>query len=198
MRITIHKINAYNTKMTNKDMLFYSNYCQFSKEILVEITKNNIRHNLLLICVDSGKYKIPHCITTVPSILSGDLKKMYIDDQIYGYIKTHTQVLQKQKQPQQNRDLQTFSWEGNSLSESYSFLSSPDTNEDGNMSSKMYTFLNEDTHNKSFHKFAEDDDTLKQSKFDMSSYDAYISNRNRDEESIKRKVQNVNYMDRIM
>lgn len=177
------------TKMSKKDLLFYSNYCEYSKEILTYITKKNIRHMFLLICIDSGKYNIPPIITSVPTILKSDHSRIFTDQDIQGYINSRIPVNKEES-------IQTFSWEGSGYSEPYSLI---DDNDNGNMSSMQYTFINDSqiSNSKSPSKFQDDEDVLKQSKFDISAYDSYISSRNKDEEVIK-KTFNPNNYDRII
>lgn len=188
------------TKMNKKDLIFYSNYCEYSKEILTILTKRDLRSKFLLICIDNGKYKIPPIITSVPTILTADFSTIYTDINISKYIDS------KYPQTKHEQEIQTFSWEGNNYSESYSLLEEDNvtnTLNGGNMSSKGFTFLNDNINNVNYinsnepPKFKDDDDVLKQSKFDISAYDSYISSRNRDEEQIKKKYHPNNY-DRIL
>lgn len=175
--------------MANKDILFYSNYCDFSKEIVTLITKKNLRGSILLVCIDTTKYKIPACIDRVPSMLSADRETLYIEDDLVQYIESKA----KSAHPEAE-SIQTFSWEGgNNYSESFSFV-----NEDinGNMTNKGYTFLEEYMPSNASN-LKDDDDKMRQSKFDISIYDSYISSRNRDEEQIK-KALNGNRYDRVM
>lgn len=176
-----------------KDLLFYSNYCEFSKEVLTFLTKKNVRNIFLLVCIDTGKYKVPPIITSVPTILTADYKSIICENDIYKYIEN---ILQSMRPKEES--LQTFSWEGNSYSESYALLNeeeSQNINDFGNISSKGYTFINgndiEQMNTKS--KIQDDDDVLKQTKFDISAYDKYISSRNKDEEYIKRQYQPNNF-----
>lgn len=174
--------------MANKDLLFYSNFCDFSKEVVTLVTKKNLRPSLLLICIDTGKYQIPPCITCVPSLLTASRDMVYIEDGLRQYLEEKAKSIFPQEE-----SIQTFSWEGNNYSESYSFV-----NEDlnGNMTTKAYTMLEDDIASNAT-KFKDDEDTLKISKFDISRYDSYISSRNRDEEHIKKSLKGRN-IDRIM
>jgi hypothetical protein len=53
---------------SNKPILFYSNYCQYSREILSILQKYNILDKVVLINISTGKYKIPSVISKVPSL----------------------------------------------------------------------------------------------------------------------------------
>lgn len=186
--------------MNRKDLIFYSNYCEYSKEVLTMLTKRNLRSKFLLICIDNGKYKIPPIITSVPTILTSDFSTIYTDVNITKYIDNKYPITK------QEQEIQTFSWEGNNYSDTYSLLEDDDITNSaigGNMSSKGFTFLNDNVNDTSHMngneppKFKDDDDVLKQTKFDISAYDSYISSRNRDEEQIKKKYHPNNY-DRIL
>jgi len=71
--------------MSSKNVLFYSNYCNFSKEILGEITKRNIRDLFVLICVDQNRYNIPSFVDRVPLIVTTQ-KQIVTDDDVLTFI----------------------------------------------------------------------------------------------------------------
>lgn len=172
-----------------KDLLFYSNYCEYSKDIVTYITKKNMRSFFLFVCIDNNKYKIPEIIDRVPCILNHSKDTLYTDDQIVLYVDSKSQHANVVV----DKDLQTFAWEKNDYSEGYSYL---DTEEGGNISNKGYTYI-EDHQSSSARKFQDDEDVLKQSKFDASIYDTYVASRNKDEEHIK-KILHTNTLDRII
>ena len=68
-----------------KDILFYSNFCNYSKDVINIITKHNIRNQFMFVCVDNKKYNIPEFIDRVPSILklSGEV---FMDEHINNYL----------------------------------------------------------------------------------------------------------------
>lgn len=68
-----------------KDILFYSNYCEFSKDVINIITKQNIRSIFMFVCIDDNKFKIPEFIDRVPSILK-QTGEVYTDNQLYSYL----------------------------------------------------------------------------------------------------------------
>lgn len=175
--------------MSNKDILFYSNFCDFSKDTITLITKKNLRGSILMVCIDSGKYKIPSCVDRVPSLLTASRDTLYVEDELTKYIENRASQLN----PKATESIQTFSWEGNNYSESFSFVND-DMN--GNMTNKGFTFIEEEVP-ANVNTFKEDDGKPRQSKFDISRYDSYISSRNKDEEHIK-KALNGNRYDRIM
>ena len=72
-----------------KDVLFYSNYCLFSKDVLSRIMKLNVKQNVVLICVDVYKSKLPPTLRVVPTLMTpeGD---MITEDEIYERLSTLT------------------------------------------------------------------------------------------------------------
>lgn len=174
--------------MANKDLLFYSNYCDYSKEIIALITKKNLKNTLLVVCIDHGKYNIPSCITCVPSLLTvtGQNRRVYTENGLREYLEEKAKALYPQEQ-----STQTFSWERNNYSESYSFVDN-DVNNNGHMTAKAYTML-EDQHESFAKQFKdEEDNKLKQAKFDAARYDAYLASRKSDEEHINKSMQGNN------
>jgi len=75
--------------MTSKDILFYSNYCEFSKNVLVLIQKRTCRDKFILVCVDhpSVKNQLPKEVDHVPLILT-KTKHVVSGDDITKYIET--------------------------------------------------------------------------------------------------------------
>lgn len=70
----------------DKDLLFYSNFDDYCKQILGIVKKNNIK-DLVPICIDDSKIKIPSFIQVVPTIYISKSKKIMIDDEIHDYVK---------------------------------------------------------------------------------------------------------------
>ena len=73
-----------------KDIIFYSNYCTYSKEILNQISKTSINDNIAYVCVDDPNIQLPNFITAVPTIYLVDEKKIVVDEAITGWIKEKT------------------------------------------------------------------------------------------------------------
>lgn len=99
-----------------KDLFFYSNYCEYCKNLLAMLIKKGIRDQFLLINVDKKELKIPPFIDRVPSILTVK-KDLFTDDAVLHYIETKTQQVQ-----QVQEDLMPFMF-GNALNSSqYTFI----------------------------------------------------------------------------
>ena len=58
-----------------KDVLFYSNYCLFSKDVLSRIMKLNVKQHVVLVCVDVYKSKLPPTLRVVATLMTpeGDM-----------------------------------------------------------------------------------------------------------------------------
>jgi hypothetical protein len=70
-----------------KDILFFSNYCEFCKEILGMITKNNLKEQFMMVCVDNKQLRLPPFVDRVPIIYTSD-KKLFSDENLINYIQT--------------------------------------------------------------------------------------------------------------
>lgn len=75
-----------------KDILFYSNYCTYSKEIINNISKTPLNENMLFVCVDDSNIQLPPFITSVPTIYLINDKKIVIDEAIPEWIKDKLSV----------------------------------------------------------------------------------------------------------
>ena len=59
-----------------KDIIFYSNYCTYSKEIINQISKTSINDNIIYVCVDDENIQLPPFIKAVPTIYLVNDKKI--------------------------------------------------------------------------------------------------------------------------
>ena len=71
----------------NKDIIFYSNFCTYSKEIINSISKTPINDNIIYVCVDDENITLPDFITAVPTIYLVNEKKIVVDEGISIWIK---------------------------------------------------------------------------------------------------------------
>lgn len=128
------------------DVLYYSNYCKHSKELLSVVAKSIIKQNLYFVCIDkrvnkggvihvvmeNGKdIKLPEIIKTVPSMILFSRGNLLLEgNDIYNYIKTF-----EKKHQVHNDEPSEFSLNYNSFSSDlYSFLDTTpeDMNAKGN------------------------------------------------------------------
>ena len=136
-----------NIKMNklNKDLLFYSNYCLHSNNLINTISKTSFHENMIYICIDEKKVKVPSFITRVPTVYLVRDKKILVEDDIDRWFEhknkannLHNQNPQQQNPQQQNQQQQNSEKNqedeegimayhnnemGGSLSNNYSFIS---------------------------------------------------------------------------
>jgi len=75
-------------------LLFFSNYCKYSKDVLTQIQQNNLSKEFLLICIDSYS-NIPQFVDRVPLIYQPHKKEIYIDESIDELINDMTKAQNK-------------------------------------------------------------------------------------------------------
>ena len=69
-----------------KDIIFYSNFCTYCKEIINQISKTPINDNILYVCVDDNNIQLPNFIKAVPTIYLVSQKRIVVDDGIPKWI----------------------------------------------------------------------------------------------------------------
>lgn len=169
----------------SKDLLFYSNYCDFCKDVINVLIKKNIRAKFLLVCVDTRKFDIPSFIKHVPSILNHKSGEVYMDNDVYKYIDS---VYLSTIQQQEISPL--FSVYGNSLySSSFSSL-----NEEEIRESKNYIWLGDD---EPINPQVEETKS-KTDKLDSSCFEKYLETRNNDDTYLKKILDSNNNGNRIL
>lgn len=121
-------------------ILYYSNFCENSKQLLSKISKSNIKNSLHFICIDKRIEKngsiyivlennqqivLPNIITSVPSLLLiNDNYKVLCGNQILDYLKP-VEKIEKQKATNFNGEPSAFSIDGGFsgvVSDNFSFL----------------------------------------------------------------------------
>lgn len=86
MRFSIVFFTAYINKM-QKDILFYSNSCGFSKEILHIIATHHLKDRFMLVSVDNRNLKLPPFVDRVP-LLYTHSKILIADENLLNYVKS--------------------------------------------------------------------------------------------------------------
>ena len=71
--------------MIKKDIIFYSNYCEYSKQLISLISKNNIQTYFHLISVDDPSITLPSSIDRVPMLINKN-KSLFSGDDLFNYI----------------------------------------------------------------------------------------------------------------
>jgi hypothetical protein len=168
----------------NKDAFFYSNFCEHCKDVMNIITKNNIRDHFMFVSVDNKKFKIPGCVTHVPTIITKQ-NDVLMDANVITYIEriVHSMI----------EDVSPYSLGAQSgYSSSYTWLTENGYDNDGRVSlqnesvgKNNYVMIGTDSRMMT----PQQTDTSKGSKFDDSMYEKYVNSRNADDEFMKRQVQ---------
>jgi hypothetical protein len=101
-----------------KDILFYSGHCDFSKEVLSEISKYQLKEKFMCVCVDNKNLRLPPFVDRVPLVYTVS-KKLFADENLMNYVKSHVETT----------SLQPYSLVGmntGAYSENFSFLETGD------------------------------------------------------------------------
>ena len=85
-----------------KHILFYSNFCEFSKEVIRDVTKKDLRSRFVFICIDDNRHKLPDIVDRVPTIVSNS-HTVFIEDDIPKFLMMLRQIDHNQVKPQQNQ-----------------------------------------------------------------------------------------------
>lgn len=154
--------------MQQEFLLFFSNFCNYSKDVLGIITRKNIRNAFILICVDTLQ-SIPPFVDRVPLIVRKQSKEVYADDDISKIIDDITNMMYP---PTKIEALpSTF---GGGLQDTFQ---DSEFEPLGGGPGDSFTLL--DMSNYRINCMAEDD-TIKNKKADSSQLEQYISQRDTD------------------
>ncbi len=118
-----------------KDILFYSNLCEFCREVISLLTKHSIKEQFMMVCVDNRNLNLPPFVDRVPLIFTTQ-KKLYADENLMEYIKS--KFVQSSLQP-----YALVGGNTNAYSDNFSFIE--DSQYDGlEDSSRNYNLLGMD------------------------------------------------------
>ena len=112
-------------------VLYFSNNCQYCKEIMGIIQKSDFRNSIKTFCVD--RQRAPPFITSVPSLVL-DSQNLLVGENVFNWF--------EQQNKKKSANMEPAAWHhnemGNNFSDNYSFLES--TNESSNISHN-FSFL---------------------------------------------------------
>jgi len=172
--------------MDKKDLVFYSNYCEHSKNLINLLIKKNLRDSFILICIDKQGIQIPSFIDRVPSILTVK-RELYTGDVIDNYIYN---IIQSQtKQENQDDNVTPYMMSSATNSSQYTFITNEGEYDTGcdikndMMQNNNFVLLNADQKI----MIANDREAEnKSNKFDSSVLEKYMNMRKFDDEQIKK------------
>ena len=97
----------FSNYIMKKDIIFYSNFCTYSKEIINQISKTPINDNILYVCVDDENIQLPNFIKAVPTIYLANQKRIVVDESIPKWIEEQlSQSFMKMEEMQSKMDTQ--------------------------------------------------------------------------------------------
>ena len=134
----------------NKDLLFYSNYCLHSNNLINTISKTSLHENMIYICIDEKKVKVPSFITRVPTVYLVKDKKILVEDDIDRWFalknRANNQNQQQQQQPQQQNPQQQNpqQQQNQQKQEDEEGIMAYHNNEMGGSLSNNYSFISDD------------------------------------------------------
>ena len=73
----------------NNDVLFYSNKCKYSKQLIELLSDNDLIESYNLICIDNNTEKYPY-VQRVPTLLVDDVKKPLVGVNAFNWINAKT------------------------------------------------------------------------------------------------------------
>jgi hypothetical protein len=120
--------------MEAKDIIFYSNFCTFSKDVINRISKTPINDNMVYICVDDRNIKLPPFVQSVPTIYLTKEKKIIVDDNIDSWIQSKTQTAKIS-----NAEIDSYQNGFGGFSSNFSNIG----NEEDNSFSSNFTYLDQ-------------------------------------------------------
>lgn len=145
-------------------VLFFSNYCNYSKDVVSYITKKNIRNAFVFVCVDKVR-PLPSFVDRAPLIVSKVTKQIYADEIIMQLL---DDVYQQYYPPIQIEATPAFGIGNNQMESEFETL-------DGDGASST---LDMDQYR--IHYISEDDNKLSGRKADSSQLEQYIAQRDTD------------------
>jgi hypothetical protein len=91
---------------SNIIILFYSNHCRHSHHILQLLQQTSFYNNVKRINIDTGEYKIPRSITSVPALIIPGRQPL-IGQNAFSWVETQIRQEQQQQKQAQHGQVQT-------------------------------------------------------------------------------------------
>lgn len=131
----------------NKNILFYSNYCEHCKELLIKINNFKLKEDIQLNCVDTNRKNLPAFIKSVPTLVVPSENKVIVGDDVFKWVNTEVSKKSvKSNNVSNNQTDEILPWTNMEMSGGYSdgfsFLDSENTKE-GCPMTHSFSFLND-------------------------------------------------------
>ena len=133
---------------STKSTLFFSNYCQHCKELLIKINNFNLKESLNFTCVDQNRQNLPAFVKSVPSLIIPTENKMLSGDDVFNWVNNEVskKTENKNNQNMNNQPEDILPWVNcemnNGYSDSFSFLDS-DTTTEGKPLAHSFSFIDD-------------------------------------------------------
>jgi hypothetical protein len=100
----------------HKDIVFYSNYDNYSKKVLDALSKLKMDDKLIYICVDDENIQLPKFLSVVPTLYLVKEQRILVDDDIEKWIENVN------KKPETSGELDAYFNSNSSFSSQFSNL----------------------------------------------------------------------------
>jgi hypothetical protein len=162
----------------SKDIFFYSDECDFCKEVLMVLVRMNLRNIFMMINVNNKKFELPSFVDRVPLVYTVN-DQVYYGDALDEYISSLSS---------KSEEILPFALSGGApggeYSDAFSYLE--DMNDPRH---KSYTMVGMEQKIMSLDMSDESKSSESNKiRFDSSSYDKYIQERDNDIASFKKKL----------
>lgn len=118
---------------SQKPILFYSEYCNHSKELIQSLYKTELYDKIIKVNIDENKYNLPPSIKMVPALLISNNNKPFVGNEVFSWCNDQLAILNK-KNNEKKEIKAYFASEMAGYSDSYSYLQNDNTPMDHNFS----------------------------------------------------------------
>lgn len=106
--------------MSGRNVLFFSEFCFFSKDAVALVTKKNVSASFLMVCVDSYRTMLPAFVRSVPTIFTHD-RRVLEGELALQFVEAMSEVRDDSADAGGNTPVEHCP-QGSSWSEGFSFL----------------------------------------------------------------------------
>lgn len=167
-----------NNAKQKKDLLFYSDFCNHSRNIINLVNKYNLKNSFMLISLEKYGSNIPKIVSSVPTIITVN-KNVLTDDQVEKYIDSLKPVVKDEISPFSL--ITGIGDQFSQLDDSGNYISNQADNTNGD-SGQGWALINNNI------EISPPEDTKKTGRFDDTVLNDYMARRNMDDEKIKNAI----------
>lgn len=160
-------------------VLFFSDRCEYSREVISFIKSNSLDSFFIFVNIDNTSVKLPSFVEAVPLIFNKEKTKIYLEDEI-------DELLKELKGRAKISSVMSASDQLKGVTDKFSFI--VDDNENSAMNSRGYNMLNNSSGDLLTPQLTSSEGG---SKFDEKHYNNYLSQRDNDIASLFPRQNNV-------